>query len=141
MHVLSISFMSLSLLHLLPGSDISSGPIWLEYITFLKSLPVCWILSLFFFSFFLLTVTTVILRAKAQNARQFALRRRIPIVCQSKCVYTIIILSVDDLAGSKRSGGITTDDCYSESIPKGCCYSHPSCRATLEGLWKFWKFC
>lgn len=88
--------------------------------------------SLFFFC--LLTVTTVILRAKAQNARQFALRRRIPIVCQRNCVYTIIILSVDDLAGSKRSGGITTDDCYSESIPKGCCYSHPSCRATLEGL-------
>lgn len=26
---------------LLPGADIASGPVWMEYIAFLKSLPVC----------------------------------------------------------------------------------------------------
>lgn len=30
-----------SFCHVLTGADIASGPVWMEYISFLKSLPVC----------------------------------------------------------------------------------------------------
>lgn len=35
-------------MRVLPGADMASGPVWMEYITFLKSLPVCWISYLYF---------------------------------------------------------------------------------------------
>lgn len=45
------------------------------------------------------------------------------------------------LAGFKHTGRVATDDCCAESIPESHCYSYPSHWTTLEGLWKFWKFC
>lgn len=45
-----MNFSSLIIINL-SGSDIASGPVWMEYITFLKSMPVCAVScpSLFFF--------------------------------------------------------------------------------------------
>jgi len=35
-------------MHVFSGADIASGPVWMEYITFLKTLPVCWLLPFSF---------------------------------------------------------------------------------------------
>ena len=46
-------FMLISTTYELTGADIASGPVWIEYVTFLKSLPVCIMLAVFcsFFGF------------------------------------------------------------------------------------------
>lgn len=43
-HRFGVIWLCLYLMHVHPGADIASGPVWMEYIAFLKSLPVCWIL-------------------------------------------------------------------------------------------------